>query len=266
MPGLMTAAATVLALFVFFSGGCGASSAYRVPGSAADFRALGITAEEAASQTDVPIAQRLERQPLAAFPTSIAVARVQGRGYRSYTAMDHGAGEFTIVTTRDVESREHFDRLASMPMIRALLPINRLVAPTEIRRELDLREAAASVNADMLLLYTFDTQFRVETTIPAMGTLTLGAFPNRKAQVTTTAAAALLDTRNGYVYGLAEATASRDRIANSWFSGQAVDRTRRGTETEAFEKLVVEVEAMWGQVVRNFTSAPAPPPDHASSR
>lgn len=246
----------VFGLLTLILGGCGSPGAYRVPGSGADFRALGITTEEAEAQTDMPVAQRLERRPLAQFPASIAVARVQGRGYSSYTATGHGTGDFTIVTTRDVETREHFNQIASMPMIRALLPINRLVAPTHIRREMDLREAAASLNADMLLLYTFDTQFRVETTVPALGTLTLGAFPNRKTQVTTTASAALLDTRNGYIYGLAEATARRDRVANSWFSEQAVDRTRRDAEAEAFSLLVEEVEGMWAQVVSHVAVAP----------
>jgi hypothetical protein len=235
-------------------GGCAAAT-YQVPGRAADFNALGITPETIEIQTDAPIAQRLDRKPLATFPAAVAVARVQGRGYQSYTATGHGQGDFTIVTTRDVEDRVHFERIASMPMIRALLPINRLVAPTHIRKELDLREAAAAVNADMLLIYTFDTRFHIDTTVPALGTLTLGAFPNRRANVTTTASAALLDTRNGYVYGLAESTARRDRTANAWFSEQSVDRTRREAEAEAFAKLLDEVQLMWSQVVAGL----APP-------
>jgi hypothetical protein len=241
-----------LVLLVAFIGGC--ASSYRVPGAAADFSQLGIAPEELAAQTDVPIAQRFQRKPLASFPASVAVVRLQGRGYSSYTALGHGQGDFTVVTTRDVEDRRHFERLAAMPLVRVFLPINRLVMPAHIRKETDLREAAAAVHADMLLLYTFDTQFAVDTTIPALGTLTLGMFPNRRASVTTTASAALLDTRNGFVYGLAEATARRDRVANSWFARQAVDRTRRDAEAEAFGTLIDEIETMWGHVVRNFTA------------
>jgi hypothetical protein len=249
---------TLIALFSSVSG-CGSAGAYRVPGAAADFNALGITEQEVKSQTDTAVARRLDRKPLATFPAAIAIARVQGRGYQSYTATGYGQGDFTIITTRDVEDRTQFQRMASMPLIRALLPINRLVAPTNIKKEIDLREAAASVNADMLLLYTFDTRFHVETTVPALGTLTLGAFPNRKANVTTTASAALLDTRNGFVYGLAEATAKRDRTANAWFSEQSVDRTRREAEAESFEKLVEELELVWNQVLAGY-ARPSPDP------
>jgi hypothetical protein len=248
----------LLAIAVSFTG-CGTAGSYRVPGAAADFHALGISQQEVAAQTDGAVARRLDRKPLAAFPAAVAIVRVQGRGYSSYTATGYGQGDFTIVTTRDVEDRAHFQRIASMPMIRALLPINRLVAPTHITREIDLREAAASVNADMVLLYTFDTRFHVETTVPALGTLTLGAFPNRKANVSTTASAALLDTRNGFVYGLAEATARRDRTANAWFSQQSVDRTRRDSEAEAFEKLVEEMEHVWSQVVASYARPSAAP-------
>src|SRR5215468_120832 len=62
---------------------CGGCASYRVPGSAADFRALGITAQQADAMTDVSIREHLDRKPLARFPASMAILRLQGREYCS---------------------------------------------------------------------------------------------------------------------------------------------------------------------------------------
>lgn len=180
-------------------GGCGMHAAYSVPGPPADFRALGITQDEAEAQTDVLIARRPDRKPTARFPATIAVVRVQGAHYRSYTARGYGDGRFTVVTTRDVEPDNAFERLENLPLVAGVHPLNQLVMPQRLRSEEDLRAAAANVQADMLLIYTFDTQFETNTKIQPMGLLTLGLFPDRDVRVTCTASAALLDTRNGYV-------------------------------------------------------------------
>lgn len=234
-------------------GGCGAK--YTTPGASADFYAMGITKQQADDAAGFTISERLQRKPAAGFPTVIAVARLQGNGYSSYTGRSYGYGNFTLVTHRDVEKQEQFDRLAALPMVRGLAPLNRLVVTAEIREEQDLREAAASVQADMLLIYTFDTRFGVRTTVPFLGVITLGVFPNEEARVTSTASAALIDTRTGYVYGLAEATSQRQQLGNAWTSSDAVDDARLAAEREAFERLVTEVETMWRGVAQRFTGA-----------
>ena len=120
-------ALVVLAIILACAGGCASYSARSM--GAADFRAMGITQEAADEQTDISIARRLERQPLAAFPTSIAVVRVQEQGYCSATARGYGHGSFTVVTTRDVESDDAFDKLAALPMVNGIAPLNRIVLP-----------------------------------------------------------------------------------------------------------------------------------------
>jgi hypothetical protein len=242
----------ILILIAALGAGC---ASYRVPGGPADFRAMGITQAQADQQTDWSIAKRLDRQPLAKFPTSIAIVRVQGPGYCSHTTRSYGSGRYSIITTRDVESDEAFKRLAALPMVAGLAPINRLVVSPNMDTEENLREAAATVQADMVLVYTFDTVFGNEKKIAPLGLITLGLFPDREARVTSTASAVLLDTRNGYVYGLAEATGKDNRIANAWTSKSAVDASRRTAEKAAFEGLVGEVETMWRGVVERFTPA-----------
>lgn len=231
------------------AGGC---SSYKVPGQAADFRAMGITKERVDELTDVGIAKRLERKPLAGFPTNIAVARVQGNGYRSQTAEGYGDGRYTIVTTRDVESEAAIKKLSSLPMVAGIASLNRLVVPKRIDTEEDLRNAAANVQADMLLIYTFDTTFETQDKIKPLGVITLGLFPDRVARVNSTASAALLDTRNGYIYGLAEGVGNKKNITNAWLTESTLDASRRDAEQQAFDQLVEHLATLWTDVAQRY--------------
>ena len=242
----------VVCIVSVWIGGCGMSRSYQVPGPAADFRALGITEDEAEAQTDVSIAARLDRRPTARFPTTIAVARVQGAHYSSHTARGYGEGRFTIVTTRDVEPENAFTRLEAMPMVAGVHTLNQLVLPQRFKGEEDLRGAAANVQADMLLIYTFDTQFETNKKIQPLGLITLGLFPDRDVRVTSTASAALIDTRNGYIYDLAEATAHEKTLSNAWNNEDAIDTSRRKTEEKAFVTLVGEIEKKWQRVSSRY--------------
>ncbi len=246
----MTRWTPMAALAVVLLGGCGAR--YRVPGRAADFHALGITAETVEQSTDRAIARRLDRRPLAGFPTSIAVVRTQGPGYRSHTTRSWGSGRYTIVTIRDVETEEQLVRISDLPMVAGIAPLNRLVLPRHFNSDMELRQGAATVQADMVLVYTFDTAFNVEKKIPPLGILTLGLFPHEEARVVCTASGVLMDTRNGYVYGLLEATSTRNQPANAWTSAVAVDHARRQAEADAFDQLVDAFVKLWPGVVERY--------------
>lgn len=235
-------------------GGC---ATYVTPGQAADFRALGITADEQRANTDVEIRRALDRKPLASFPASIAVIHVQGEGYRSFSSDGYGQGSTTVVTLRDAEMQTGFDRIGKLPMVRGVAMVNRMVAPNNVRTEKDLRVAAANLQADMTMIYTFETQFGDETVVPFMGTITLGLFPAKEAKVTTTCSAALIDTRSGYVYGLAESTVKEDQLANAWTSKTAIDQSRRRAESKAFVQMVDEMEQTWKGVVDQYTTPTA---------
>lgn len=249
MPTLVRALGCVAFLALFALASC---ASYTTPGRAADFQALGITKREQLDRTDMPIEAQMARRPAASFPANIALVRVQDRGYYSYSAQGYGSGRFTIVTTRDVESDEHLKSLASLPQIRGIAPLNRLVVAKALESEMDLRMAAASVQADVLLLYTFDTIFTSDTTIPALGVISLGLIPNEVKRVTSTASAAFIDTRTGYVYGLCEATGKNDRLHNAWNSKEALENARLAAEREAFGLLVGEMGKVWTQVAEVY--------------
>lgn len=245
-------------------GGCGVN--YATPGGPADLMSMGlrpsnITPEQQAERTDSSIQARLNRRPAASFPATIAVVRVQAAGYRSYSYQGRPRREgdaFSVITARDIELDTDTARLAALPYVRGVAAVNRLLLPDRLGDLQDLRGMAADLQADMLVLYTLDTTFEVDKKVPALGTLSLGLFPDRRAQISSTCSAAIVDTRSGYIYGLAEATQLDDQLANFWTSEDAVDQTRRRAERKAFERMLGELETTWKGVVAAHVGPGAP--------
>jgi hypothetical protein len=64
-----------------------------------------------------------------------------------------------------------------------------------------------------------------------------------------------VDTRNGYVYGVAEATDRQQQLASAWTSKAAVDQTRRRVESTAFKRLGENLQTTWAGVVNNHSLA-----------
>ena len=243
----------LLALFFFLTTGCGAH--YTTPGRGADLQAMSGYASEAPQPGDPSIVSAMGTRPLARFPTGVAVVRIQAPGYESETAEGWGTGRYSIITTRDIEAPADLERLAKLPLVSGVGPINRLLLPSVLESDRELREAAARMHADVLLVYTLDTTFLVEDKATPLTVVSLGLSPNQQAKVVCTASALLMDTRNGYLYGVAEATDRQDQLASAWTSKAAVDQTRRRTETKAFAKLVGEVEKTWSGVVQIYAKS-----------
>jgi hypothetical protein len=242
--------ASLICLAVAAVGGC---ASYATPGRAADLRAFGVSKDQ---QTDASVVQAIDKRPLATLPTSIAIVRVQEPGYHSETAQGWGNGAYSIVTTRDIEKMdEKMADLAKLPLISALAPVNRLLLPQQLNSDLELRQAAAALHCDMVLIYTLDTTFNVEDAAAPLSVITLGLSPNQMAHVVCTASAVLMDTRDGYIYGVAEATERQNQLASAWTSEAAVDQTRRRTESKAFEKLVGDLQTTWMGVVKQMGTA-----------
>jgi hypothetical protein len=239
--------APLVSLIVLFLVGC---ASYATPGRGADMRTFGMTADQ---QSDASIVKTISKQPLATLPTSIAIVRVQAPGYRSQTAEGWGRGAYSIVTTRDIENGdEALNRLQKLPMVSAVAPMNRLLFPEEFHSDLELRQAAAALHADMVLIYTLDTTFDVQDAAVPLSVVTLGLSPNEVAHVICTASAVIMDTRNGYVYGIAEATEKQSQLASAWTSEAAVDQTRKRVESKAFGMLVGNIGQTWNGVVRQL--------------
>jgi hypothetical protein len=243
---------SILLLLTAFLSGC--ASSYATPGRGAEMQLFGAAKDQISDSSVVHV---IDRRPLASLPTSIAFVRVQAPGYSSENVQSWGRGAYSIITEREIQNEDTVlaDLRAKLPKVKGFAPISRLLLPEEMRSDLELRQAAAALHADMVLIYTLDTSFRVQDVAAPLSVITLGLSPNQVAHVTCTASAVLLDTRNGYVYGIAEATEQQDQLASAWTSDVAVDQTRRRVEGKAFAKLGTQLEETWKGVVANLSPA-----------
>jgi hypothetical protein len=199
------------------------------------------------------VADAMARKPAATFPARIVIVRVQGAGYQSTTNRGYGRGAYSVITSRDIETEADFTRLAAMPEVAAVGGVNRLVLPAVINSVDDLREAAATLQADIVLIYTIDTAFRTETQqIGPMQLISLGFFPNKKAKVSSTCAVAFIDTRTGFIYGVAESTANEEKRSDLWNKEEAIDKARTKAERAAFTAALGEVEKLWSSIAGRY--------------
>jgi len=226
--------------------GCQASQSYTTPGAAVSLGAI----------TDPDLRAAFQVAPESPFPARLAVARVQASGYHSgygrgaRYAYGRGSGRYTVVTTRDVESDAEIARIARLAGIAAVAPVGRILMPDVFETARDLRLPASQLRADLLLLYSIDTTFVVDgTPLGPLSLVSLGFIPNRTAHVTATTACALIDVRTGFVYGVAEATATEQQGHSRWSRQQAIDSARTAAERESFTLLLTEFETLWRDVV-----------------
>jgi hypothetical protein len=219
------------------------------------------------SRADPDIAQLMKAEPAAAFPARMAVARVQAPGYSSRSAGCYGTGDFCVVTVRDIEPEASYQKLSKLPRVSGLALINRMLLPAKLTSTKDLRQGAATLKADVLLIYSLDTRFNIENTdVGPLALITLGFLPNKKAQVRATASAAMYDVRTGFVYGVAESTAAEEQRATFWSSTAAVDTARQKAESEAFHKLIGEVARLWDDVLTTHASEARVAGSHGGGR
>ena len=228
--------------------GLGGCAHYVTPGEAVSIPQI----------TEPDIGDALAREPAASFPARLIVTRVQGPGYVSYSSRGYGRGNYSVLTARDMETEEDLRRIGAMPGVASVGPLSRILLPAELNTTRELRTAAAQLRADVILLYTVDTSFRTDTLrIGPLQTVSLGFFPNKKAHVTSTCAAVFLDVRTGYVYGVAEATATEEQRSGYWNTRAAIEAARATAEREAFAAALGEIENVWGAIVAQYSSGPA---------
>jgi hypothetical protein len=154
------------------------------------------------------VADAMSRQPAPHFPANVVVVRVQAPEYASMTASGVGEGRYSVVTVSETQADEPLKPVGAWPSVAQTTPISRLLLPSKLETLDDLRLPAAKLQADILLVYTLDTTFRVQGRDYApLSILSLGLVPDRDAYVTSTASAVFTDVRTGYTYGTAEATA-----------------------------------------------------------
>ena len=200
--------------------------------------------------TDGDLIEFYETEPAAAFPANIAVVRVQDSGYQSRSHHGYGHGRYSIITTRDIETDEAFERLQKLTDVQGIAPIGRMLVPVNANTVKDLRVPAAKLHADMILVYSVDTSLYVDgRQLGPLSLVSLGLIPNKKAHVTATVAGMLVDVRTGYIYGTTESTDIQEQRSTIWSTELAIETARKKAEKNAFEGFVGEFEGLWGGVV-----------------
>src|SRR5262249_12833056 len=147
----------------------------------------------------------------------------------------YGDGRYSVISVKEMESDYDLQRIARLPNVGGLIGISTLLLPRKLESDRELREAAARLKADMVLLYTFDTSFHDNDTSVALNVVTLGLSPTRRVFVHVAATALLIDTRTGFIYAALEANEKRQVITNAWETGETADRARRDAEKTAFK-------------------------------
>lgn len=221
-------------------GGC---ASYIPPSGRADLSAISSSSMQ----------ESFAARPAAGFPAGIAAVRVQASKYRSYQTEREGGvwgqGRYSIITVKEVEDDADFQRLAKLSNVGGIITISTLLLPETLQSDRELREAAARLKADMVLLYTFDTSFHDNDASVALNVITLGLSPTRQVFVRVAASALLMDTRTGFIYAALEANEKRQVTTNAWESRETADRARRDAEKVAFKSLVQEFEKSWPAIV-----------------
>jgi hypothetical protein len=206
---------------------------------------------------DADISKILSNKPASEFPVNIAIARIQSTDYTNYRYQkrytENPQDKFSMILTRDAEEDAAFERLSKMEGVKQASPFNRLLLPYNYSSVKDLRLAAAKMKANMLMVYTFDTQFSIDTkNYGPQNIIALGYLKNKEVKVVTTASVALFDVQTEYLYGLGEASVTQLKRANAYKKVDEVDNLRLETEKKAFNELIVEVEKMWKGVMEEY--------------
>lgn len=218
-------------------------SSYVPPGAKADLQALAPASIRAGFDT----------KPSSPFPASLAAVRVQAAGYANHFVRRNGGvaggGRYSIVLVREVEQEAQFDLIGKLPQVAGVVTLNRLLIPERVNDDNDIREAAARLQADLVFLYTFATEFFDVNESRALTSITLGFGSTKRINVVTTASALLMDTRTGYIYAAYESTSRAEARSSVWDSADSADQLRRDTEKDAFAKLVDEVAKSWPRML-----------------
>jgi hypothetical protein len=195
----------------------------------------------------------IPRQPSPHFPANIAVVRVQAPQYRSYSSDSYGKGGFSIVSNHELLSEAELQALAKWPAVETVSALNPQLLPIALDSLDDLRLAAAKHQADILLIYTVDTSFRVQDKdYGPQSSIPLGSKPDADSYVASTATAVFTDVRTGYVYGEAKASAKLADLGKAWASDKLIDQQRLEAEHQAFVQLSAEAEKAWAGIAQQY--------------
>lgn len=224
-------------------------ASYTTPGGSANISALATP----------DVATLLAVKPVATAPARVAVAQLQQVGYRNFQQQGYGQGAFSLVMERDAADKV-LQKLARLDGVAAVAPINRLLLPTQLDSIAGLRQAAARVQANLLLVYTFDTRFQTgQQQLPLLNTILLGTLNNQPLTVKSNVSAVLFDVQTEYVFGVTEANVQTHGSSTIWQTDSEVDKLRQQAEQQALANLMAQFQQQWPQIQSQLSRVPLAP-------
>jgi uncharacterized protein YbjQ (UPF0145 family) len=186
------------------------------------------------------ISKAYNAKPTMRFPATIAIAPMGSESVMHIRALD---------ALGKLDSLKTLPNLRNMPMASSLLENDAEHKDQANIPMLRLRESAARLHADAVLLISVDTNATDGQVFAPLTTATLGLFPNNRYEIIATGLAALVDTRTGYVYGTLEKSAAKSGIMMVAGSDDALSRRKQQAQREAMQKLMAEFPKFWEGVV-----------------
>jgi hypothetical protein len=202
--------------------------------------------------TDPRVKKAFVARPAIRFPATLAIVHIQEPGYRSESTQGVGSGAYSVVTAHDIETEKDIDTISKLHGVGGVVTLNRLLLPKSLSSDLDLREAAAKLQTEAILIYTIATEFSDNDIIAPLTTLTLGLAPNKRYKINSTASAILMDTKTGYIYGALEEGELRSGLTIAWGSSSAIEASRKKAERAAFDKLLASFQPFWTRIYNRF--------------
>jgi hypothetical protein len=195
-----------------------------------------------AGSVDRAVFEAASAEPLLRFPARIGLARLQ-RGALTTVPREEADAWVELIRSRGASYGEF---VVVSPLIAQLTA--GAVGREAVRTPVDMiRVGAARQHLDAVLIYEVGGTARDQATPLSVIDLTIiGAFliPSRVLEGRATAAAMLIDVRNGYPYGTAIAHAEqRGTWMNAGSAGRSQELTRQA-ELEAVQKLTGEIATM----------------------
>jgi hypothetical protein len=192
-------------------------------------------------------------EPTLEFPARIGLARVEGG---RLTAIPPKEADAWLKTTKNLGAR--FGEFVPISPLVAALAAGDVGHPKPKRRyyrqpaDLDnliqrIRIGAARQHVDAVLIYEVIGKKRQSGTALNLADLTIiGAylFPSRAIKAQGFASAVLVDVRNGYPYGTAQATTKNGGLAPPVWSNEGAILLEQRSKEEAVKLLAGDVEKM----------------------
>jgi len=193
--------------------------------------------------------------PAPQFPITIAYCQVQSR------YLGQHCGSSSVVSPAEHATADALATLTKLPGVRAAVPITPLIASGGGGEE-QIRAAAASLGAEVTLLYTFSSTESKDDIAPPIGFLSLGLIPTQTATSEALCSAILVDTRSGHPYASFSATYDARQLASGWTIDSARDDALHRSLRLSFENLTSQVAQQWPglqqTIARGTPAGPAP--------